>query len=455
MTNGLPTFKKSEWKITELLSLITPPLLKPTYPHYDGVDRKVRFIEGEVKQCTDTGKYETTTETTENTGSQKLMLHTSGLFDDLDTLLKPYEEIESLYQMSADESKCPLGLLDDVNSDSLLLALQPESPPDLKESSMGNPFFEEFMDLDQLFPELAGVDTLNVGFTVEQGLPVVQSDICHSDVVTWKTGITGEDSEADSPYSEIIDVESTDTDSEFDVLSPSVSASDVTQSLESSEVVMVTDDDRVSEETATNLEYEQCTSSDQPVAEEVTVITVVASSDPLTLLTQELTDPSTPSEGSKLSPSNLTVDHDQLFSISELLGLSDMDMSSWVGDHSEKEDDASVNPVKDKPQPKRKPVSSSESSINPAKKAKHDSTNVNSAQEELDRRTIRRLKNNIASKHARANRKHKELELFQKEEELEKDNAQLRKQLKELELLTSSLRKVLVEKLSSGATCAL
>lgn len=75
--------------------------------------------------------------------------------------------------MSVDESKCFLGLLDDVNSDLLLLVFQFESFFDFKELLMGNLFFEEFMDLDQFFLEFVGVDILNVGFIVEQGLLVV------------------------------------------------------------------------------------------------------------------------------------------------------------------------------------------------------------------------------------------------------------------------------------------
>lgn len=45
--------------------------------------------------------------------------------------------------------------------------------------------------------------------------------------MTWKIGIIGEDSEVDFFYSEIIDVELIDIDSEFDVLLLSVSVFDV------------------------------------------------------------------------------------------------------------------------------------------------------------------------------------------------------------------------------------
>lgn len=89
-----------------------------------------------------------------------------------------------------------------------------------------------------------------------------------------------------------------------------------------------------------------------------------------------------------------------------------MDMLFWVGDYFEKEDDVLVNFVKDKFQFKRKLVFLLESFINLVKKVKYDSINVNLVQEEFDRRIIRRLKNNIAFKYVRVNRKYKELELF-------------------------------------------
>ena len=355
----------------------------------------------------------------------------------VDFLQRSFEEVEDLNHTSAEKSKCPLDLLSGINSES------GSCPKDLRETSMDNPLFEEFLDLDQLFPELASVDTLNLGFEVEQALPV-PSDICHSDVVRLEDDIIGKDAEAASPYSEVTDLDSFERTPYLP--SPSVSMSDVAQSPESVVDVLTVDSESMSAESLTSIDSKQGT-----VSEEVTIID---SSHPLTLLTQELTDPSSCPEVGEVSPSVLTVDVDELLSISASLGLTDCAISSWVGDYSEKKDDPSNKSSKDEAQPKRKEVCSLSHNSTPCKKAKYDSTLENSAYKELDKRTIRRLKNNIASKHSRASRKQKHLELFQKEEELEQDNARLRKQITELELLTSSLRKILVEKLSI-ATCSM
>lgn len=345
----------------------------------------------------------------------------------VDFLQKSFEDVEDLNQTSAERNKCPLDLLDDINS---------ESKGCSKETSMDNPLFEEFLDLDQLFPELASVDTLNLGFEVEQALPV-PSDICHSDVVMWEADVIGKDAEAASPYSEVTDLDSF----EKTPCLPSPSMSDFAQPPESIVGVFPVDSESISSESLTSVDSKQGT-----VSEEVTVI------DTSYPLTQQLTDPSSRPEVGEVSSSTLTVDLDELLSISASLGLTNCAISSWVGDQSEEKDDPSNNPTKDEAQPKRKKVRSSSDNSTLCKKAKYDSTLENSAYKELDKRTIRRLKNNIASKHSRASRKQKHLELFQKEEELQQDNARLHKQIKELQLLTSSLRKILVEKLSS-ATC--
>ena len=394
------------------------------------------------------------------------------------------------------------------------------------------------MDIDQLFPDLPLVNSLNVEFEVEQTLSVIPSDICQSDEVPLETESTAKCTEPASPYSEIIDVVSLESDLEvplpsgslsdeafspesiIDIVtmdegsikipSPSSSLSDEALSPESIIDVVTMDEgsikipspsdslsdeafspesiidiiameegsikipsssgslsdeafspesildvgamdeDSVSEESVTvRLDCDQDEPSVQPVTDEITVI---QTSDPLTLLTQELTNPSSFPEINELTPSTLTVDLDELFSFPVSLGLSDCAVLPGIADSNESMVGLSEVAVKAKPRPKRKRTCLSERSNTPAKKAKHDGVDVNSCHEELDKRTIRRLKNNIASKHARASRKQKELELFQKEEELEKSNAELHKQLKELELLTCSLRKVLVEKLS-GVTC--
>ena len=396
-------------------------------------------------------------------------------------ILHSLEDTESLDQICPEDAKYPLGLLDELNMKSLEPASLPlESLLDLSESSncMDNPFFEQFMDLDHLFPELPLLDTL-MGFEAEaeQTSPVAASDICQSDVVTVATGSPGDDyMEVPSPDSEVIDVVSLESDAE--VASSRDDLSDVALSPESVVDVMSVDE---GEEDPSNLPssvYQVVIDSNQTeptseiVAEE---ITVVQTSDVLTLLTQELTQSSTSHASELLITSSeerqlvkdseslptVTVDIDELFSLSHSLGLADsVDLLS-DGHISSSESVVSLSEMSAKAQPKqkRKRACPSDSSDLPAKKVKSDDTDKDNSTSELlstadvlDRRTVRRLKNNIASKHARAARKQKEQDLFQQEEELEKSNAELRKQVEELEQLTNMLRKVLVEKLS-GVTC--
>ena len=394
-------------------------------------------------------------------------------------ILHSLEDTESLDQICPEDAKYPLGLLDELNMKSLEPASLPlESLLDLSESSncMDNPFFEQFMDLDHLFPELPLLDTL-MGFEAEQTSPVAASDICPSDVVTVATGSPGDDyMEVPSPDSEVIDVVSLESDAE--VTSSRDDLSDVALSPESVVDVMSVDE---GEEDPSNLPssvYQVIIDSNQTeptseiVAEE---ITVVETSDVLTLLTQELTQSST-SHASELvitsseerqlvkdseSLPTVTVDIDEFFSLSHSLGLADsVDLLS-DGQISSSKSVVSSSEMSAKAQPKqkRKRACPSDSSDLLAKKVKSDDTDKDNSTSELlstadvlDRRTVRRLKNNIASKHARAARKQKEQDLFQQEEELEKSNAELRKQVEELEQLTNMLRKVLVEKLS-GVTC--
>jgi hypothetical protein len=67
-----------------------------------------------------------------------------------------------------------------------------------------------------------------------------------------------------------------------------------------------------------------------------------------------------------------------------------------------------------------------------------------------DKTTQRRIKNNAASRICRATRKEKEEELFKKEEELTKSNKELRAQLEELTKETETLRNVLIQRLTNG-----
>ena len=66
-----------------------------------------------------------------------------------------------------------------------------------------------------------------------------------------------------------------------------------------------------------------------------------------------------------------------------------------------------------------------------------------------EKATERRVKNNTASRYCRASRKKREHELFAKEEELLKSNSELKAQVEELTKETEALRKILVQRLSS------
>ena len=375
------------------------------------------------------------------------------------------EDTESLDEICPEDANGPLGLLDELNIKSELGNLPLESLLDQGESSgcIGNPFFEQFMDLDQLFPELPLLDTLKLEFEVEQTSQVVASDICQSDVVTVATGSSrAEYVEVSSPGSEVIDVVSLDDDAE--VPSSTDDLSDVALSPESVVDVTSVEEDPASPALSAYHAIGDCDQAEHTSEE----ITVIQTSDALTLLTQELMQSSsnvsdllmTPSEEQQLvedseSLSTVTVDLDELFSFSQLFGLADSLVTPSVDDacsSSESVVSLSENYVKTPAKQKRKSPCSSECTSSRSKKVKFDNASKNSDVGVLDKRTVRRLKNNVASKHARAARKQKEQELFQQEEELTKSNAELRKQLEELEELTTTLRKVLVQKLS-GVTC--
>lgn len=353
-------------------------------------------------------------------------------------LNNPLEDTDILDQEDPEETKFPLGFLDELNT-TLPVTTEPlESILDLDKStsSMANPFFEEFMDLGQLFPELSSVD---FGFEVEQASPVLTLDICQSDVVTVDTG---ECPKAASPCSDIIDVVAFESSAEVPISPLDESIVDITLSPEYTVDVVTVDEGSVSMETVADLlDCHQIEASSQPVSEKAE-ITVVEASDPLTLLTQELIETSSLTEISELLPSDL----DQLLAFPSTVELTDV-ASPCTDDGTESTTGSLEVTVNSKAQANKRRASS-EKRYHPLPKKPKCNDGDGS---KLDKKTVRRLKNNVASKYARAARKQKEQELFKQEEELEKSNAELRKQLQELELLTTALRKVLVEKLS-GAT---
>lgn len=379
------------------------------------------------------------------------------------------EDTGSLHQIDAEDNEfIALEFLDELNAKpSETAKYSIESLLDFCESpgGMDNPFFEQYLDIDDLFPDLPHLDTMDLGFGVEHTLPVSTSDICQSDVVRMETAGTTEYSDVASPGSDAIDAVSLGSDSE--VFS---SAGDLTDMALSPETVV--DVVSLEEDCKSLLLYTHQLTSDSngekmadTAAEEITVI---QTSDALTLLTQELLQSSvsivpvaspTSVENVASSSENIstvTVDIADIFSLSDDLGHAHNVSLPSEGGVCTVSQESSAHVQSNQ---KRKRVNSADVCKSPSKKVKYENLDKESDYDEfmsisstLDKQTVRRLKNNIASKHARAARRQKEQDLFQQEEELEKSNAELRKQVQELEQLTTTLRKVLVAKLS-GVNC--
>lgn len=379
------------------------------------------------------------------------------------------EDTGSLHQIDAEDNEfIALELLDELNAKPSETAKYPiESLLDFCESpgGMDNPFFEQYLDIDDLFPDLPHLDTMDLGFGVEHTLPVSTSDICQSDVVRMETAGTTEYSDVASPGSDATDAVSLGSDSE--VFSSAGDLTDMALSPES-----VVDVVSLEEDCKSLLLYTHQLTSDSngekmadAAAEEITVI---QTSDALTLLTQELLQSSvsivpvaspTSVENVASSSENIstvTVDIADIFSLSDDLGHAHNVSLPSEGGVCTVSLESSAHVQSNQ---KRKRVNSADVCKPPSKKVKYENLDKESNYDEfmsisstLDKQTVRRLKNNIASKHARAARRQKEQDLFQQEEELEKSNAELRKQVQELEQLTTTLRKVLVAKLS-GVNC--
>ena len=390
------------------------------------------------------------------------------LFSFLDKL-ETLEDTGSLHQVDAEDNEfIALELLDELNAKPSETAKHPmESLLDFCESpgGMGNPFFEQYLDIDDLFPDLPHLDTMDLGFGVEHTLPVSTSDICQSDVVRMETAGTTEYSDVASPGSDAIDAASLGSDSE--VFSSAGDLTDMALSPES-----VVDVVSLEEDCKSLLLYTHQLTSDSngekmadTAAEEITVI---QTSDALTLLTQELLQSSvsivpvaSPTSVENVASSSeyistVTVDIADIFSLSDDLGHAHNVSLPSEGGVCTVSQESSAHVQSNQ---KRKRVNSADVCKSPSKKVKYENFDKESDYDEfmsisstLDKQTVRRLKNNIASKHARAARRQKEQDLFQQEEELEKSNAELRKQVQELEQLTTTLRKVLVAKLS-GVNC--
>ena len=383
--------------------------------------------------------------------------------------METLEDTGSLHQVDAEDNEfIALELLNELNAKPSETAKHPmESLLDFCESpgGMDNPFLEQYLDIDDLFPDLPHLDTMDLGFGVEHILPVSTSDICQSDVVRMETAGTTEYSDVASPGSDAIDAVSLGSDSE--VFSSAGDLTDMALSPESVVDVVSLEEDCKSLLLCTH----QLTSDSngEKMADTATEeITVIQTSDALTLLTQELLQSSvsivpvaSPSlvenvASSSENISTVTVDIADIFSLSDDLGNAHNVSLPSVGGVCTVSQESSAHVQANQ---KRKRVNSADVCKSPSKKVKYENLDKESDYDEfmstsstLDKQTVRRLKNNIASKHARAARRQKEQDLFQQEEELEKSNAELRKQVQELEQLTTTLRKVLVAKLS-GVNC--
>lgn len=410
---------------------------------------------------------ETHMEANEDAGTKPWTLNSCGLFDEVQNdLLEPLQDTESLYQIDAKDDKfiLDLGLFDELNTKPTETAKHPmESLFDFCESPgcMDNPFFEQYLDIDELFAGLPHLDTMDLGFGVEHTSPASTSDICQPDIVKMETAGTAENSDVASPGSDVIDVVSLGSESE--VLSSTGDLGDIVLSPESVADVMSLEGDC---DNLLSSMHKLTSDSKGEMADTVSEeIIVIQSSDALTLFTQELLQSSVSTElgaaplsvenvdSSSENISTVTVDIGELFSLSDDLAPN-VSLPS-VGDVCLVSHKSGMNVQQNQ---KRKQVHCTDDCKSPAKKVKQYSdketeyNKVMGIAGTLDKQTARRLKNNIASKHARAARRQKEQDLFQQEEDLEKSNAELREQVQELEQLTTMLRKTLVEKLS-GITC--
>ena len=143
-----------------------------------------------------------------------------------------------------------------------------------------------------------------------------------------------------------------------------------------------------------------------------------------------------------------------------------LDLSSYVANHSNDLTDLSAFTKVPEVGEKRKLYCASDKKLeNSAKKCKTNdhvfddvpspassvSTNFSEIYQipEADKDTLRRIKNNKASKLTRAKRKAKHSKLFEKAAELEKSNAELRIKIETMQKEAGILRKVLITKLSS------
>lgn len=272
-----------------------------------------------------------------------------------------------------------------------------DSQPD---QDMADPFFEEFMDFNNLFPDLVpGVDEdvcsllpaiPELMIPKEEPPTIAITDLMADlDSILAETEVASNDSQED----EVLNVEVVD-----EAPTPVMQDPSEVQSVQSPGSVVSLESCDTSIYTSTYAE--SSTSSDNIDLMQI-----------LDFLDQNPTDTST-SDAGKLIPEVSTVDASEIFT------------------------QINVTPIKRKSSATEEPA---------AKRTKPNQSVVNTP---TDRTTQRRLKNNAASRVCRAERRKKEEDLFQKEKELIESNATLKAQVEELTKETQTLRNILVQRLS-------
>jgi len=261
--------------------------------------------------------------------------------------------------------------------------------PTKPDPDMADPFYEEYMDLSNLFPELfPGFDPNPCDFLVSE---------------TEKM---------------------TDVKEEVPALSPS---DDILKEIDS--LLVEAELSNIKDEELIDVEVIEEASSDQGQAD---YLSSCASSPGSINTIADSTSTEVASPGS--------VDmHEDLQQLLDFLEKADVQDLETIELEDLLQQTAS-------PQPTKRKLETSDSS--PAAKRHKPSMLPGGGPE--DKLTARRIKNNAASRVCRASRKQKEKDLFAQEDQLVKANAELRAQVEELTKETETLRKILVQRLSGN-----
>lgn len=328
------------------------------------------------------------------------MDHSSGIFEDLDLLdlLKDAgvynsDDVNKIVKLDPIPEKVePL----DTNTEKSSTAVI-NSPND---SSMENPFYEEFMDLgkDKLFPDLGGLG-LEMG---EEFCALMLPDVCFPDMDPG-----------------------TETDNSGTQMASHPDSLSCSSEVMSEEPVVLKEEVTVIETSHKSLSPIPC-----PVIDALYDGASVASK--------------TVPEGAIDGNNSTITDFDELFALlSPPDAAVDISVSdSFVYSSLEAASPLSTSDGTDivsSPSSKRSCEGCDEPIVKRAKVSSNDS----------DKATQRRIKNNIASRYSRASRKLREKDLFEQERKLIQDNEDLKQELERLTKLTKSLRQLLVQKLSA------